>query len=119
MSGNCAMGIAKMAMTPASVMTIAMTMASRGRSMKSRTASGPRYDGCGHDLAGTDLLNALDDDLLSLFEAVGHHDVAPLLGTGRYAALLDLLGRVDHEHIAAGLIEQDGACGTVSACFGA
>ncbi len=28
------MGIAKIAMTPASVMTMAMTMASRGRSMK-------------------------------------------------------------------------------------
>ncbi len=34
MSGNCAMGIAKIAMTPARVMTMAMTMASRGRSMK-------------------------------------------------------------------------------------
>src|SRR5262249_54874600 len=69
---------------------------------------GPRYDGCRHDLAGTDLLNALDDDLLALLEAVGHYDVTALLGTGRYAALLDLLGRIDHEHIAAGLIEQDG-----------
>src|SRR5262249_33341173 len=48
------------------------------------------------------------DDLLSLLEPVGYHDVAALLGTGRYAALLDFLGRVDHEHIAAGLIEQDG-----------
>ena len=59
-------------------------------------------------MSGTDLLNALDDDLLSLLEAVGHDDVAALLGTGRHAALLDLLGSVDHEHIAAGLIEQDG-----------
>src|SRR5262249_18646112 len=57
---------------------------------------------------GTHLLNALDDDLLALLEAVGHHDVAALLGTGRYAALLHLLGRIDHEHIAAGLIEEHG-----------
>ena len=33
-SGNCAIGIAVMAMRPASVMTIEMTKASRGRSMK-------------------------------------------------------------------------------------
>ena len=34
MSGNCASGIAKIAISPASVMTIEMTKASRGRSMK-------------------------------------------------------------------------------------
>jgi len=34
MSGNCAIGIVVIAMTPAMVMTIAMTIASRGRSMK-------------------------------------------------------------------------------------
>ena len=34
MSGNCATGIAAIAMRPASVMTIEMTKASRGRSMK-------------------------------------------------------------------------------------
>jgi hypothetical protein len=34
MSGNCAIGIAVIAMRPASVMTMAMTKASRGRSMK-------------------------------------------------------------------------------------
>jgi hypothetical protein len=34
MSGNCAIGIAEIAMTPASVMTMAMTMANLGRSMK-------------------------------------------------------------------------------------
>src|SRR5262249_44624462 len=52
-----------------------------------------RHDSCRHDLAGTNLLDALDDDLLSLLEAVGDHDVAALLGTGRYAALLDFLVR--------------------------
>src|SRR5262249_25497305 len=67
-----------------------------------------RHDSCRHDLAGTDLLDALDDDLLSLFEAVGHHDIAALLGAGRYAALLDLLGCIDDENIAAALIEEDG-----------
>ena len=34
MSGNCAIGIAESAIRPASVMTIEMTMAKRGRSMK-------------------------------------------------------------------------------------
>jgi hypothetical protein len=33
-SGNCAMGIAEIAIAPASVMTMAMTTANRGRSMK-------------------------------------------------------------------------------------
>src|SRR5258707_14484264 len=60
-----------------------------------------RHDGCRHELAGTDLLDALDDDLLSLLEAVGHHDVAPLLGAGRHAPLLDFLVRADDEDIAA------------------
>src|SRR5262249_27672090 len=67
-----------------------------------------RHDSCRHDLAGTHLLDALDDDLLSLLEAVGDHDVAALLGAGRYAALLDFLVRPDNENIAAGLIEEDG-----------
>jgi hypothetical protein len=34
MSGNCAIGMPAMAMAPASVMTMAMTIANLGRSMK-------------------------------------------------------------------------------------
>ena len=45
MSGNCAIGIAVMAMTPASVMTMAMTMANRGRSMKMPENIGCQFPG--------------------------------------------------------------------------
>src|SRR5215831_9955176 len=99
-----------MAMMPARVMTMATTKASRGRSMKipENIRSGSRHDGRGDDLPGTHLLHPLDDDQLSLLEAIGYHDVAPLLHAGRDAALLHLLRRIDHQHIASGLIEQDG-----------
>ena len=40
MSGNCATGIAEIAIRPASVITIEMTKASRGRSMKIASAGG-------------------------------------------------------------------------------
>src|SRR5262249_37469421 len=108
MSGNCAIGIAVIAMMPASVMTMATTKASRGRSMKMpENISGSRHDVGSHDLTGTHLLDSLDDDRLSLLEAGGHHNVPAALGPGRYPALLHLFRRVDQEDIAAGLIEQD------------
>src|SRR5215470_14264209 len=99
-----------MAMMPASVMTMATTKASRGRSMKmpENICSGPGHDVRRHDLTGTYLLYPLDDDQLARLEAVGHDNVAPLLRAGRYAALLDFLSRIDQQDIAAGLIEQHG-----------
>ena len=83
-----------MAMMPASVMTMAMTKASRGRSMKmlgKHCLRFPAYDARRHDLTGTHLLYPLDDHQLSLLEAVGHDNVSALLDAGRYAAQLDLL----------------------------
>src|SRR5258707_15836080 len=109
MSGNCAIGIAVIAMMPASVMTMATPKASRGRSIKMpENMSGSRHDARSDDLAGTHLLDSLDDDQLSLLEAGGHDNVPTPLGPGRYAALLHLFRCVDHEDITAGLVEQHG-----------
>src|SRR5437868_12978255 len=109
MSGNCAIGIAVIAMMPASVMTMATTKASRGRSMKMpENISGPRHDVRSDELTGTHLLDSLDDDQLSLLEAGGHDNVPTSLGAGRDAALLHLFRCVDHEDITAALVEQDG-----------
>ncbi len=58
-------------------------------------------------MTGSHLLYPIDDDQLAFLEAVGHHDVTALLDARRYAALLDLLRAIDHEDVAAGLIEQD------------
>src|SRR5262245_25572260 len=108
MSGNCAIGIVVIAMMPASVMTMATTRASRGRSMKiPENISGSRHDVRSDDLTGAHLLDAFDDDQLSLLEAGGHDNVPASLGTGGYAALLHLLRGVDHEDITAGLVDQD------------
>src|SRR5437588_3343225 len=98
-----------MAMMPASVMTIATTMASRGRSMKMpENISRCRHEARRHKLPGAHLLDAFDDDQFPFFEAAGHNDVAIALGASRDPALLDLLFRVDHEDITAGLIEEYG-----------
>ena len=71
MSGNCATGIAASAMRPASVMTIEMTKASRGRSMKTSEINVSarrcrRSRVACDDLAGPHLVDAVDDDLLAL-----------------------------------------------------
>src|SRR3979490_3422996 len=99
-----------MAMRPASVMTMATTNASRGRSMKmlENIRSGSGYDRRRHDLAGTHLLYPLDDDQFPFLQAVGDDDIPTLLHPERYAALPDLLRRIDQQNIAAGLVEQDG-----------
>ena len=73
MSGNCAIGIAEMAMAPASVMTMAMTTANRGRSMKmleNIVRSVFRTDGRRHDLSRMHFLNPVGDDKLALLESV-------------------------------------------------
>src|SRR5689334_8560529 len=137
MSGNCAIGMAVIAIAPASVMTMAMTRASRGRSMKmpenisahvlvvlSRRHARPGHDGetirsdanissvygsgaRRNNLPGPHLLDAFDDDQLSLLEAGSHDDVAALLDSGGNAAQLGLFRRVDDKGIAARLIELD------------
>src|SRR5262249_15624771 len=78
MSGSCATGIRKSAKSPPSVMTIEMTIASRGRSMNTDEImfSAPAGDGrrgrgryrCVRPCP----LEALHDNLLSLLQAVGN-----------------------------------------------
>src|SRR5580692_10138990 len=66
-----------------------------------------RRDGRRHDLSGMDFLNALDDDELSLLEAVGHDDVRALLAAGGDAPVLDFFRVGDHHDVAPGLVELD------------
>ena len=69
MSGNCAIGSARSAISPASVSTIEMTAARRGRRDEDvgDHLSRPRRGGVDDD-AGADLVQALDDDVLALGE---------------------------------------------------
>src|SRR5260221_1828700 len=126
MSGNWATGIAEMAMSPARVMTIAMTKASRGRStkmaeiMRSASRAGRALAGLTggvnwralrglpgdlNDLARPYLLHAVDDDLLALLDAVLDDDVGALGRPGGDPALLDLVIGAHHQHVGAGLID--------------
>src|SRR5262249_46799424 len=101
-------------MRPASVMTMAITKASRGRSMKileSISSLVFRHDACRDGLTGTHLLDPLHDDQLALLETAGYHNVPTLLAACGNAAHLDLSRLVHHEHIAARLIEQNGGLG--------
>src|SRR6516164_10952723 len=87
MSGNCAIGIAASASSPASVMTKEMTRASRGRRMKSEEimplsrsfGRNRRHHLRRHRHSGTHSLLALNDDeiarrnpLLDDHEALAH-----------------------------------------------
>src|SRR5690242_310091 len=107
MSGNCAIGIDATAMAPASVITIAITIANRGRSMKiaENMSSVLRGEVRRHDLAGMDLLYSLDNDKLALFKALGRNDVTTLLNACRDSPLLHFFIRTDNHHVVAGLIE--------------
>src|SRR5258707_3351745 len=126
MSGNWATGIAEMAMSPARVMTIAMTKASRGRSTKMaeimRLASGAGRGPAGlprggrwsvsrclagdlNDLTRPHLLHAVDDDLIAFLDAVLYDDVGALGRPGSDPALLDLVIGSHHQHVGAGLID--------------
>jgi hypothetical protein len=79
-------------MTPASVMTMAMTKASRGRSMKmlENIVSVSRHRTRRHDLTRMHLLYPLDNHQFSLLETVRHDNVSTLLDAGRHASQLDL-----------------------------
>src|SRR5262245_33344529 len=102
-----------MAMMPASVITMATTKASRGRSMKipENIRSGPRHDVGRYDLAVTHLVDSLDYHQLARFEAVSHNYIASLLDPECYATLLDLLLCINDQNIAACLIEEDRGLG--------
>src|SRR3954468_10711818 len=103
-----------MAMIPARVMTIAMTKARRGRSMKTAeiTFSAPgggrglaRWRGCvgrrlpgdSDDLARPHFLHAVDDDLVAFLDAVLDDDVGVLGRPGGDAPLLHLVVAADHQ----------------------
>src|SRR5476651_192639 len=96
MSGNCATGMLKIASRPARVMTIEMTNASRGLSMKileimtrSSAAAGRGKHRLLHDLARSHLLDAVDDHLVALGNARHHDHVRIEIGPRLYALHLD------------------------------
>ena len=100
-----------MAMMPASVMTMAMTKASRGRSMKmpenirlsfpARRVAATTWPGRTFWMPSTMTSSPSLRPLVTTMSRA-------LLDAGRDAPQLDLLRVVDHEHVAAGLIELDG-----------
>src|SRR5271154_3728573 len=109
MSGNCATGIDAMAMMPASVMTMEMTKARRGRSTKmaeilASTSRAGSHHRALHRLPGPHLLHAVDDHLLAGLEAGVDHDVGVLVGTGGEAPHLHLVVVGDDQRVVAGLI---------------
>src|SRR3954469_8734147 len=125
MSGNCACGMAPIAMIPASVMMIEMTKARRGRSMKTlesiahapaglegsgatRTASPGRTPARPLDgLPPADPLQPLDDHPVATFQAVLDDDVGPLPLADLDAPLLDLALAVDGQHVGPDLVGQE------------
>src|SRR3546814_11070317 len=64
--------------------------------------------GRGRDgLTRSNLLQAFDDDLLALLEALGDDDIGTLRAAWTDPALLGLAVAVDDEHVRAGLIDDD------------
>src|SRR5258708_6823241 len=117
MSGNCATGSAAIASSPAMVMTVETTKASRGRRMNSdemvmalllglcrRGRNRARRHG--HALAHA--LLALDDDLLARLQALADHQQSFAQAAGLDPPQLDHVLVVDHEEIGPRLIEGDG-----------
>src|SRR5215831_13238006 len=84
MSGYCAIGIEYSASAPAIVVTMAMTMASRGRSTKTEesielTSDRLRHRACAHRCSGTDSLQPVHDDLLAAGQPRVNHDIRAAL----------------------------------------
>src|SRR5262245_4951738 len=107
-SGYCAIGIEYSASAPAIVVTMAMTMESRGRSTKTEdsielTSDRLRHRACSHRCSGTDPLQPVHDDLLAAGQARVNHNVRAALGAG-LDALDDGLAVLDDEHIDATLV---------------
>ena len=108
-SGYCASGMVNSASRPAIVVTMAMTMARRGRSTKmaesmAQLRLGDRRQRRGvHRHPGPDVVQALDDDLFAARQPLVDDDVG-----AAFARRLDALDRrlavLDHKHIDALLI---------------
>src|SRR5580693_41890 len=106
MSGYCATGMANSASRPAIVVTIAMTIANRGRSTKmaeSMTSAlverGPDR-GRAHRCARPHALEPLDDDVLAAVEPLIDDDAGAGLAAG-LDALDHRFAVFDHEHVDA------------------
>jgi len=117
MSGNCATGSAVSAITPAMVITVETTKASRGRRMNSdeivMVTASARAGAAGARVGvtvmpGRTRLLALDDDLLARLEPLGdgHHAVAR--HAGLHATLLGHVLVVHDIDVGAGLVDGDG-----------
>src|SRR5579871_4674362 len=104
MSGNCATGIRVMAMSPASVMTMEMTKARRGRSMKIAEITGlvpaaRRQHRDLHRLVGANLLDAVDDDAVTFLQTRGDDDIRPLVRPQGDPAELHFVRAIDDQDI--------------------
>src|SRR4029077_20892091 len=117
MSGNCATGSTDIASTPAMVMTVETTKASRGRRMNSDEMVMRlllRLCGRGCDRAGRhghavpDALLALHDDLVAGFQPFGDDQLAAARDAGLPPLQVHHVLVVDGEEIGPGLVEGDG-----------
>src|SRR5262249_24917340 len=112
-SGSCATGIRVSAKRPPRAMTIAITIARRGRSMKTEETmfSAPAHDGRdgrrGHRRVGSRLLDPIHDDLLSFRQAVGNAGLFRSHFAEAHAALAGNILIIHHIHIAALLVGED------------
>src|SRR5215831_10623891 len=120
MSGNWATGSAPSAITPAIEMTIEMTIASRGRWMKtveiiagfapcSTGRRGRLLRRYGHPRP--DALLPLHHDALARFYAFIDDGQSLALGTETDAALLDFVVLADDKHVGPGLVDGDRGLG--------
>src|SRR3984893_185433 len=115
-SGYCAIGIENSATAPAMVVTMAMTIASRGRSTNMAESIGlAPCQSCRQRVrpyrhAGPDALQSLHDDLLAPGEALIDDDAGPTF-TARLDALDRGLSVLDRKNVDAALIGDQGRLG--------
>src|SRR4051812_27359364 len=108
MSGNWATGIARMAIRPARVMTIEITKARRGRSMKMSEIIGLRPPAPAHSPARparVGPLDTIDDHVVTFLKACGDDHIGIPVRTGFDPSLLHLVLIIDHQGVIAGLVK--------------
>src|SRR6185503_19182828 len=109
MSGYCATGMEISARSPAIVVTMAMTMASRGRSTNTADSTALLRPERGCDRrrldrsAGTNALQPLYDDLLAALEAGFEHGIAAIRPLNRDPPHRGL-AVLDDEHVGPALV---------------
>src|SRR5258708_5892532 len=104
------MGRVGIATNPTRTMTMAMTIANTGRSMKNFAIYLPAFTDLGiHDEAGSDLLYAFDNDAVAGFQPLRHDHALVVVVARNDAARQNLIIRTDGEHRLQALQVLNGA----------